>query len=118
MPSAACGTRVRPQRSRPDAKRNKMAETCGGSPKAGGQRAILFARHAVAEPRKALALTTDHAGAGSPESEPEPRPRPGLKTRRGNKARAMGMTVAAVVGVLGLTGCTNNSFTRLGFPNP
>ncbi len=30
----------------------------------------------------------------------------------------MGMTVALVLLVLGLTGCTNNSFTRLGFPNP
>ena len=28
------------------------------------------------------------------------------------------MTVALVLLVLGLTGCTNNSFTRLGFPNP
>ena len=28
------------------------------------------------------------------------------------------MTVALVLVVLGLTGCTNNSFTRLGFPNP
>jgi cytochrome c oxidase subunit 2 len=28
------------------------------------------------------------------------------------------MTVALVLAVLGLTGCTNNSFTRLGFPNP
>ena len=30
----------------------------------------------------------------------------------------MGMTVAVAAAVLGLTGCTNNSFTRLGFPNP
>ena len=28
------------------------------------------------------------------------------------------MTVALTLLVLGLTGCTNNSFTRLGFPNP
>jgi hypothetical protein len=33
-------------------------------------------------------------------------------------ARAMGLTVALVLAVLGLTGCANNSFTRLGFPNP
>jgi cytochrome c oxidase subunit 2 len=30
----------------------------------------------------------------------------------------MGMTVVLAVLVLGLTGCTNNSFTRLGFPDP
>ena len=28
------------------------------------------------------------------------------------------MTVALAVVVLGLTGCTNDTFTRLGFPNP
>ncbi|HEY6310932.1 MAG TPA: cytochrome c oxidase subunit II, partial [Streptosporangiaceae bacterium] len=28
------------------------------------------------------------------------------------------MTVALVLVVLGLTGCTNDTFTRLGFPNP
>jgi cytochrome c oxidase subunit II len=33
-------------------------------------------------------------------------------------ARATGLTVTLVLLVLGLTGCTNNSFTRLGFPNP
>jgi cytochrome c oxidase subunit II len=56
-------------------------------------------------------LTTDHAGQGSPEpGSPGP--------RRVRAARAMGMTVALVLVVLGLTGCTNNSFTRLGFPNP
>jgi cytochrome c oxidase subunit II len=33
-------------------------------------------------------------------------------------ARATGLTVMLVLLVLGLTGCTNNSFTRLGFPNP
>jgi cytochrome c oxidase subunit 2 len=33
-------------------------------------------------------------------------------------ARATGMTVALVLAVLGLTGCTNSSFTRLGFPDP
>src|SRR5580704_4302015 len=85
-----------------------------GSPKAGGQRAILFARHAVAEPRKALALTTDHAGPGSPRSGLKRSPGP----RRVRVARAMGMTAAVVAAVLGLSGCTNNSFTRLGFPNP
>src|SRR5580692_9652255 len=46
--------------------RNEDDRNMWGSPKAGGHRAILFARHAVAEPRKALALTTDHAGPGSP----------------------------------------------------
>src|SRR5579859_759789 len=85
-----------------------------GSPKARARRAILFARHAVAEPRKALALTTDHAEPGAPG----PEPRPGIKPRRVRVARATGMTVAVAAGVLGLTGCTNNSFTRLGFPNP
>src|ERR1700722_18682414 len=105
MPAAACGT---PAQSKDRAA--KMTTNMWGSPKAGGQRAILFARHAVAEPRKALALTTDHAGPGSP--------RPGRKTRRVRVARAMGMTVAVAAGFLGLTGCTNNSFTRLGFPNP
>ncbi len=33
-------------------------------------------------------------------------------------ARATGLTVALVLVVLGLSGCANNSFTRLGFPNP
>jgi cytochrome c oxidase subunit 2 len=33
-------------------------------------------------------------------------------------ARATGITVALVLLVLGLSGCANNSFTRLGFPNP
>jgi cytochrome c oxidase subunit 2 len=32
--------------------------------------------------------------------------------------RAAGMTVALTFLVLGLSGCTNNSFTRLGFPDP
>jgi cytochrome c oxidase subunit II len=30
----------------------------------------------------------------------------------------VGLTVAVVLGVLGLSGCTNDTFTRLGFPNP
>src|SRR5215471_18840533 len=85
-----------------------------GSSKARGRRAILFARHAVAEPRKALALTTDHDGQGSPRPGPQGSPGP----RRVRLTRASGMTVALVLLVLGLTGCTNNSFTRLGFPNP
>src|SRR6266567_3334425 len=73
-----------------------------------GRCAILFARHVVAEPRKALALTTDDAEQGSSQ------PRPG----RARVTRATVMTVALTFLVLGLTGCTNNSFTRLGFPNP
>jgi cytochrome c oxidase subunit II len=82
-----------------------------GSSKAGTRRAILFARHAVAEPRKVLALTTDDAEQGSDKSgSPGP--------RRVRVPRATGMTVALVLLVLGLTGCTNNTFTRLGFPNP
>jgi cytochrome c oxidase subunit II len=55
-------------------------------------------------------LTTDHA-----ELE-RPGPAPGRRPRR--LARTLGLTFAACVVVLGLTGCTNNSFTRLGFPNP
>src|SRR6201995_2457522 len=74
----------------------------------GRRRAILFARHVVAEPRKALALTTDNAEQGSGK------PRPG----RARAVRAAGMTVALTFVVLGLTGCTNDTFTRLGFPEP
>jgi cytochrome c oxidase subunit II len=56
-------------------------------------------------------LTTDHAGPGSPKpGSPGP--------RQVRAARATGLTVGFVLLVLGLTGCTNNSFTRLGFPNP
>ena len=55
-------------------------------------------------------MTTDHA-----EHEP-PGPAPGRRPR--TLARTLGLTIAAGVVVLGLTGCTNNSFTRLGFPNP
>ena len=85
-----------------------------GSAMAPGERAILFARHAVAEPRKALALTTDPVEQRSGRPEPAGRPGP----RRVRAARAMGMTVALAVGLLCLTGCTNDTFTRLGFPNP
>jgi len=52
-------------------------------------------------------LTTDNA-------EPDRPARP----RRARATRATGMTVVLAVLVLGLTGCTNNSFTRLGFPDP
>ena len=45
-----------------------------------------------------------------------PGPVPGRRRRR--PARTLGLIVAACVLTLGLTGCTNNSFTRLGFPNP
>jgi cytochrome c oxidase subunit II len=34
------------------------------------------------------------------------------------RARALGMTAALAFVVLGLTGCANNQFTRIGFPNP
>ncbi len=53
-------------------------------------------------------MTTDHAEQGTG------RPRPFVSRR----VRATGMTAVLAVLVLGLTGCTNNSFTRLGFPNP
>ena len=53
-------------------------------------------------------MTTDNAEQGSRK------PRPG----RARATRAAGMTVALTFVVLGLTGCTNNSFTRLGFPDP
>ena len=53
-------------------------------------------------------MTTDNAEQGSGK------PRPGRVRAR----RAAGMTVALTFVVLGLTGCTNNSFTRLGFPDP
>jgi len=56
-------------------------------------------------------LTTDTADKGSGE------PRPAVP-RRARLARTTGTTVALAFLVLGLTGCTNNSFTRLGFPNP
>ena len=44
--------------------------------------------------------------------------RPGPGPRRVRTARAAALTVALVLLVLGLTGCTNDTFTRLGFPNP
>ncbi len=53
-------------------------------------------------------MTTDNAEQGSRQ------PRPG----RARVTRATVVTVALTFLVLGLTGCTNNSFTRLGFPNP
>ena len=53
-------------------------------------------------------MTTDNAEQGSRK------PRPG----RARAARAAGMTVALTFLVLGLTGCTNDTFTRLGFPPP
>jgi cytochrome c oxidase subunit II len=56
-------------------------------------------------------LTTDHDGQGSHRTR-SPGP------RRVRIARALGLTAAATAGVLGLSGCANNSFTRLGFPNP
>jgi cytochrome c oxidase subunit 2 len=55
-------------------------------------------------------LTTDNAEPGRPAGPEGP--------RRPRAARAAGMTVVLAVLVLGLTGCTNNSFTRLGFPDP
>jgi cytochrome c oxidase subunit II len=51
-------------------------------------------------------LTTDNAEQGSRK------PRPG----RSRATRAAGLTVALTLLVLGLSGCTNNTFTRLGFP--
>ena len=53
-------------------------------------------------------MTTDNAEQGSRK------PRPG----RARPARTAGMTVALAFVVLGLTGCTNDTFTRLGFPPP
>ncbi len=53
-------------------------------------------------------MTTDNAEQG------HGKPRPG----RARVTRAMGLTVAVSFMVLGLTGCTNDTFTRLGFPNP
>jgi cytochrome c oxidase subunit II len=53
-------------------------------------------------------LTTDTAEPGSRTPRPvRPRAR-----------RAAGLTVALTFVVLGLTGCTNDTFTRLGFPDP
>ena len=59
-------------------------------------------------------MTTDDAARGV-------RGDPGGSPPLGNRVRvrrATGLTVAVVLLVLGLTGCTNNSFTRLGFPDP
>jgi cytochrome c oxidase subunit II len=71
----------------------------------------MFARHAVAEPRKALALTSDHA-PGDNRRRPNT---PG--TPRTPKRTAVRVLVLAAV-VIGLTGCTNDTFTRIGFPDP
>ncbi len=57
-------------------------------------------------------MTTEHAEQGSGRTR---RPR---RTRRARIARATGMTAAFTVLVLGLSGCANNTFTRVGFPNP
>src|SRR5215472_7558185 len=100
MPAIGPGTRAR----------RAIGRNMWGPPQARGRFAILFARHAVAEPRKALALTTDNAEPGRPADPEGP--------RRPRAARAAGMTAVLAVLVLGLTGCTNNSFTRLGFPDP
>jgi cytochrome c oxidase subunit II len=47
---------------------------------------------------------------GAPSDTPAP--------RRPRFARAAGLTVALTFLVLGLSGCTNDTFTRFGFPNP
>jgi cytochrome c oxidase subunit 2 len=61
-------------------------------------------------------LTTDNAEPGRSADQRAPgNPR---GPRRGRTARAAGLTVVLAFLVLGLTGCTNNSFTRLGFPDP
>src|ERR1700733_9324509 len=92
MPARRAGTPVHHQNS-------------GGSRRTGPSRAILFARHAVAEPRKALALTTDQGWTRRVPS----------KGARKRTAVRVGVLAA---GVLSLTGCTNDTFTRFGFPNP
>jgi cytochrome c oxidase subunit II len=51
-------------------------------------------------------LTTDNAEQGSSK------PRPG----RSRATRAAGLTVVLTLLVLGLSGCADNTFTRLGFP--
>jgi cytochrome c oxidase subunit II len=66
-------------------------------------------------------LTTDHA-----EQPPGPVPPEGGRGGLGGKVSpqvgghrgVVPRGLALLVVVLGLTGCTNNSFTRLGFPNP
>ncbi len=59
-------------------------------------------------------MTTDpvEQRSGRPGSAGCPGP------RRVRRARALGMTVAVAVGLLCLTGCANDTFTRLGFPDP
>jgi cytochrome c oxidase subunit II len=71
-------------------------------------------------------LTTDDAAQGvwGAGQAPQDRGDLGGSSPRGQHrrprrlARTLGLIIAACVLVLGLTGCTNNSFTRLGFPNP
>jgi cytochrome c oxidase subunit 2 len=62
-------------------------------------------------------LTTDTAARGPEE------PAPGAPSghpvpRRPRLARAAGLTVASIFLILGLSGCANDTLTRLGFPNP
>ncbi|MGH3185761.1 MAG: aa3-type cytochrome oxidase subunit II [Streptosporangiaceae bacterium] len=61
-------------------------------------------------------MTTDPVEQRS--GRPGPAGRPSPSPRRARRARAMGMTAALAAGLLCLTGCTNDTFTRLGFPNP
>jgi cytochrome c oxidase subunit II len=59
-------------------------------------------------------LTLIRRPAG-PGACPEPRRQPAVKRRRLTATRA---AVLAAMLLFALTGCTNNTFTRLGFPNP
>jgi cytochrome c oxidase subunit II len=52
------------------------------------------------------------------DDPPEPPAGAPKRVRAAQVRRGLGLTIAACVLVLGLTGCGNNSFTRLGFPNP
>ncbi|HLK01342.1 MAG TPA: cytochrome c oxidase subunit II [Streptosporangiaceae bacterium] len=59
----------------------------------------------------------------APQAQPAPSARPTATakpaTQPANKGRRTLLRVAVpAAGVLSLTGCTNNSFTRLGFPDP
>jgi cytochrome c oxidase subunit 2 len=56
-------------------------------------------------------LTTDNAEQGTGK-------RRSPMTRRARITRKTGMIGALCLLVLGLSGCTNDTFTRLGFPNP
>ena len=62
-------------------------------------------------------MTTDTAEQG-PEGLRPGAPSDTPAPRRPRVARAAGLTVALTFGILGLTGCTNDTFTRFGFPNP